>query len=163
MPTTAALSLGASIGDRLRSLRLAGRVLDAQPAVRVVRSSAVHATPPVGGVARAPFLNAVLRIETTLAPTQLLALCRTVELRLGRRPTRSWADRILDIDVLLYGQSMLSAAGIRIPHPRLAERDFLLEALAEAWPEAVNPWTGLPWVATLRARRTYPVVAPYPR
>lgn len=163
MTTPAALALGASLGDRARTLLLAARAVDAQAGIRVVGSSAILATPPVGGVARRSFLNAVLYIETDLAPAELLATCKGLEVRLGRRPTRSWADRVIDIDVLLYGRLVLTTGTLRVPHPRLAERDFFLQALAEAWPDAPNPWTGAPWSNTLRSRREYPAVARIPR
>jgi 2-amino-4-hydroxy-6-hydroxymethyldihydropteridine diphosphokinase len=163
MSTTAALALGSSIGDRQRTLHLATRALDAQPGLRVVHASRIHATPPVGGVARASFLNAVLRVETELAPLALLATCKHLEVRLGRRPSRSWADRVLDIDVLLFGADVIRTPTLHVPHPRLAERDFLLEALWECWPDAPNPWTRAPWAATLRSRRAYPIVGTLPR
>jgi 2-amino-4-hydroxy-6-hydroxymethyldihydropteridine diphosphokinase len=158
----AALALGASLGDRLRTLTLAVYALDARPDVTIVRSSRVYATAPVGGVATGGFLNAVVQIRTSLPPLELLAACKELERRLGRRPTRSWADRVLDIDILLYDRRVVTEPALRIPHPRLAERDFFLAALAEAWPDAPNPWTGLPWAATLRARRAWPIAGVLP-
>lgn len=161
-PVTVAIALGASMGERLRTLHLAVRALDAHPAIEVERCSRVYATPPVGGVANQGFLNAVVRARTTLPPLELLDVCKALEVRLGRRPARSWADRIADLDILLYGNRVVTEPRLRIPHPRLAERDFFLACLAEAWPDAPNPWTGLPWAATLPARRSYPVVGVLP-
>jgi 2-amino-4-hydroxy-6-hydroxymethyldihydropteridine diphosphokinase len=158
----AALALGASLGNRERALSLAVRALDARPDLTVVRASRVYATRPIGGVARAGFLNAVVRVQTSLSPLDLLAVCKDLERRLGRRPTRSWADRVIDLDVLLYDARIVTEPGLRIPHPRLAERDFFLAALAEAWPDAPNPWTGLPWATTLPARAIWPVVGVLP-
>jgi 2-amino-4-hydroxy-6-hydroxymethyldihydropteridine diphosphokinase len=157
-----ALALGASLGDRAGSLQLAMRALDAHPELTIVRCSRIYATPPVGGVAHQGFLNAVVRIRTPLAPLALLDLCQALERRLGRRRARSWADRVLDIDILLYGTTVIATERLRVPHARLAERDFFLTCLAEAWPEAPNPWTGLPWAARLRASRAYPVVSVFP-
>lgn len=157
-----ALALGASLGDTARTLRLAVHALDATPGLRVERCSRVLATPPAGGVARGAFLNAVLRARTTLSPSALLAACKEIEVRLGRRPTRRWADRVLDVDILLYDRLVLATEALRIPHPRLPERDFFLAALAEAWPDAVNPWTGLRWTDTLPARGSWPVVGTLP-
>lgn len=161
-PVDVALALGASLGDRAGALVLAVRALDAAPGLELVRCSRVFATPAAGGVARQGFLNAVLRARTTLAPLELLDLCKAVEVRLGRRPARSWADRVLDVDILLYGRRIVATERLRVPHARLAERDFFLQALAEAWPDAPNPWTGLPWSASLPPRRTYPVVGALP-
>lgn len=136
--------------------------LDALPGLRVERCSRVLLTPAAGGVARGVFLNAVVRASTTLPPLELLAACKALEARLGRRPTRRWADRVIDIDILLYGREVIALPTLRVPHPRLAERDFLLAALREAWPEALNPWTGLRWSDTLPARRIWPVLGPLP-
>lgn len=158
-----AVSLGASMGDRLGTLRLAVRALHAQEGVRVRGASRIWSTAPIGGVARAPFLNAVVRVETNLTPSELLAACRRIEVRLGRKPTRRWADRTLDLDVLLHGRTVLRSEAIVVPHPRLAERPFLLALLYEAWPEAPNPWTGRPWAATLPALVRPTVVATLPR
>ncbi len=161
-PVTAALGLGASLGDRARALRLAAYALDARPDVEVEAASRILATPPVGGVATSGFLNVVLRIRTTLAPRALLTVCKEIETRLGRRPTCRWADRVVDLDILLYDARVVTDPLLRIPHPRLAERDFFLAGLAEAWPEAPNPWTGRPWTEALRARRVYPAVGVLP-
>ncbi len=160
--TSAALALGASLGDRLRVLTLAVHALAARPDVQVRRAGRVYATAPVGGVARAGFLNAVIRIETSLSPVALLAVCKRLEERLGRRPARSWADRVIDIDVLLYGAQVVQEPELRLPHPRLAERDFFLAGLAESWPEAVNPWTGLRWAVALPVTRTWPIAGVLP-
>ena len=161
-PVDVALALGASLGDRAGSLRLAMRALDAHPELTITRCSRIYATAPVGGVAHQGFLNAVVRIRTPLGPLALLDLCQALERRLGRRRARSWADRMLDIDILLYGAAVIATERLRVPHARLAERDFFLACLAEAWPEAPNPWTGLPWAARLPASRAYPVVGVFP-
>jgi 2-amino-4-hydroxy-6-hydroxymethyldihydropteridine diphosphokinase len=161
-PVDVALALGASLGDRAGSLQLALRALDAHPELAIVRCSRIYATQPVGGVAHQGFLNAVVRVRTPLAPLALLDLCQELERRLGRRRARSWADRVLDIDILLYGTAVIATERLRVPHARLAERDFFLACLAEAWPEAPNPWTGLPWAARLPASRAYPVVGVFP-
>ena len=160
--TRAALGLGASLGPRAATLHLAARALDAHPHIRVVRGSRILATPPVGGVALASFLNVVLLVETTLSPEALLAVAKDREVRLGRRPSRRWCDRVLDIDILLYGATVVATPTLRVPHARLAERDFFLQALSEAWPDAPNPWTALPWSATLRPRSLCPVVGVLP-
>lgn len=157
---TAAIALGSSMGPRLATLVAAARILDAR--VGVVAASAVVETPPAGGVAARPFLNAVLVVSTALSPRALWHVCREVERRLGRRPARRWADRLVDVDVLLYERAIVSLPEVSIPHPRLAERPFQLRLLAETWPEAVNPWTGLPWVQALPVSPRWPVVGTLP-
>ncbi|MFZ5478333.1 MAG: 2-amino-4-hydroxy-6-hydroxymethyldihydropteridine diphosphokinase [Myxococcota bacterium] len=161
-PTRAevALALGSSLGDRAEALRLALSALEVTPGLRVVRVSRVLATAPAGGVARGVFLNAVVRGVAALSPAELLATCKRIERLLRRRPARRWADRVVDVDVLLYDRAVIAEPDLRVPHPRLAERDFLLQALAEVWPDAPNPWTGEPW---LRARRLAPVVGTLPQ
>ena len=162
-PALAAISLGASMGHRLRTIRLAVAGIACAPGVRLSAVSRVWATAPVGGVARAPFLNAVVVVETSLPPEALLAACRRLEVRLGRRVTRRWADRVLDLDVLLYDRAVLDTPTLSVPHPRLAERPFLLGLLYEAWPDAPNPWTARPWRVDLPYRGAPNVVATLPR
>lgn len=160
VPATAdvALGLGASLGDRATSLQLALRALDARPDLEMVRVSRTYLTTPVGGVARRGFYNLVVRARTTLVPEALLDVCKALEVRLGRRPSRSWADRVIDVDILLYDRRTVTTNRLRIPHPRLAERAFFLYALYEAWPDAPNPWTGVPWRDRLPVRAAWPVV-----
>lgn len=159
---TVALAFGSSVGDRRTAIELALRCLDARPDLELLGASRLLSTAPVGGVATRTFLNAVVRARTTLSAADLLAVCKDTERRVGRRPARSWADRVIDIDVILYGKRVITTPNLRIPHPRLAERDFFLAALAEAWPDAPNPWTGLPWATTLPARRSFPIAGVLP-
>lgn len=154
-----ALSLGSSLGPRLQSLQRAVAALEVQPGLHLLKASQVSWTPPVGGVARSPFLNAVLYAETSLNPLELLDLCKMLEQRLGRQPARRFAERRIDVDVLLYGDQIVRAPRLFLPHPRLAERDFFLDLLAEVWPEAPNPYSGRPWTDGLPALRRWPRVA----
>lgn len=149
------------MGQRRPALELAARMLDAE--LGVVSASPIIETPPAGDVARQPFLNAVVVVSTPLGPLALWHRCREVEHRLGRRPARRWADRVIDVDVLLYGRSIVALPEVSIPHPRLAERPFQLWLLARAWPEAPNPWTGLPWRQGLPTPARWPVVGTLPR
>lgn len=144
-----AIAFGASLGDRAATIRLALHALDATAGLHLVRASRVYATAAVGGAAGAVFFNSVALFETTLAPLQLLPLLKALEVRLGRRPTRRWADRVLDLDLLLYDGRVVVEPGLRVPHPRMVERAFVLTPLREAWPDAVNPYTGLRYADTL--------------
>lgn len=150
MPT-AAISLGASFGDRRRSLTTAWGCIRGLATGGVVGVSRIYETSAVGGVARRPFLNAVVCVRTELEPEPLRAALAGLEHRLGRRVARRWADRLLDLDVLLYDDHVVRSPALVLPHPRLAERPFLLAMLYEAWPSAPNPWTGRPWRAGLPA------------
>jgi 2-amino-4-hydroxy-6-hydroxymethyldihydropteridine diphosphokinase len=152
-----ALSLGSSLGNRLAQLQMALCTLHAQEGLFIRRSSRVAWTPAVGGVARASFLNAVLYAETSLSAEALLACCKRLETRLGRQPSRRFAERVIDIDILLYGQQRRQNDPL-LPHPRLSERDFFLDLLSEVWPEAPDP-SGRSYLALHPPQRHWPRVA----
>jgi 2-amino-4-hydroxy-6-hydroxymethyldihydropteridine diphosphokinase len=168
-PVPVAIAFGASLGDRAASIRLALHALDATAGLRLVRASRIYASAAVGGAAGAVFFNAVALFETggeisgTLAPTELLPILRAIEVRLGRRPTRRWADRVIDLDLLLYDRRIVTDPSLRVPHPRMVERAFVMTPLREAWPDAVNPYTGLRYADTLPLTGSLPVVGVLPR
>lgn len=138
--TIAYLGLGSNLGDRLAFLRGGRDSLDTRTGIVLARASAVYETPAVGGPAGSPsFLNAVLEIETSLRPYDLLAACLAVEKAFGRTRSRPWAPRTLDIDLLLYGETVVDEAALRIPHPRLHERAFVLAPLNELVPDLYHP------------------------
>jgi 2-amino-4-hydroxy-6-hydroxymethyldihydropteridine diphosphokinase len=158
--TSAAIGLGTSLGEPFGILTLAVHALDHLPQTRVVRTSRVWWSGPAGGVARCAFHNAVVRVETDTDPDVLLARLKALEVRLGRRPSRGWADRRLDLDLLVFGRRIVVGRRIAIPHPRLVDRPFVLLPLAEAWPDARDPWSGRPYTtfptAALAVRGTLP-------
>jgi 2-amino-4-hydroxy-6-hydroxymethyldihydropteridine diphosphokinase len=132
-----ALGLGSNLGDRRARLSAAVRRLrDAGPIVAV---SSLYETAPVGGPAQGSYLNAVMVVDTALAPRRLLELCQAAEQEAGRRHRVRWGPRSLDVDLLLYEGTVVDERGLRVPHPRLTVRRFALEPLVEAWPEAVLP------------------------
>ena len=139
-----ALALGSSLGDRRGKLALAWRLLQATPGLRMLRISRLYRTPPAGGVARGWFLNAVALGRCSLTPEALLAGCQAVERRLGRRCVRRWGDRVVDIDLLWLGSAQRQDPGLRLPHPRLAQRAFVLVPLLELDPRARHPLGGRP-------------------
>ncbi len=142
------LGLGSNRGDRLANLQAAVAAL--APAVRVLRQSAVYETEPWGYAEQARFLNMALEAETELSPAELLQHIKQVEQQVGRVASFRYGPREIDIDILLYGdtqveqQSVLGAAEgiLQIPHPRLAERAFVLVPLAELAPELPVPGSG---------------------
>ncbi len=137
-PTIAYLSLGTNLGDRMANLKKGLAGLD-EAAICPRRSSFVYETEPVGFLDQPWFLNLVLEVATTLSPAELLDSCLKVELANGR--TRSFPNgpRTLDVDILLYGAIIMNESGLVIPHPRMAERRFVLEPLAEIAPEVYHP------------------------
>jgi 2-amino-4-hydroxy-6-hydroxymethyldihydropteridine diphosphokinase len=125
------LALGSSLGDRLAHLVFAVSRIGALAGTRVTAASRVYETAPAGGVAKNFFLNAALKIETSLPPEELLAALKDIERAAGRLPGERWADRELDIDILYYGDLVLETEAVTIPHPHVAERPFVLLPLAE--------------------------------
>jgi 2-amino-4-hydroxy-6-hydroxymethyldihydropteridine diphosphokinase len=134
------LSLGSNLGDRRANLRRAVEALP--PLVTVLRSSAIYETEPWGYRDQPPFFNQVIEVETGLPPLELLAHLKQVEADLGRRPTFRYGPRLIDMDILFYADQVVDLPGLSIPHPRLAERAFVLAPLSEIAPGLRHPVTG---------------------
>jgi 2-amino-4-hydroxy-6-hydroxymethyldihydropteridine diphosphokinase len=128
--TRAYLALGSNLGDRLGMLQRAVDLLVAVEGVRVVRSSRVFETAPVGPP-QPPFLNAVVEAETSLDPHALLRACLGVEDELGRQRLERWGPRSIDVDVLSFDELEVDEPDLRIPHPRMHQRAFVLAPLGE--------------------------------
>lgn len=139
---TAWIGLGANLGDREANLRAALDALAATPGIRVRRVSAFRETLPVGGPPQAPFLNAAAEVETDLSPVDLLRRLAAIEDRLGRVRTVRWGPRTIDLDILLYDDLVLDAPDLRVPHPLMHLRRFVLEPLAEIAPDLRHPVLG---------------------
>jgi 2-amino-4-hydroxy-6-hydroxymethyldihydropteridine diphosphokinase len=114
-------------------------MLDALPTIKVTSVSSLYETTPVGLTDQPQFLNAVAHIETTLTPEGLLQAVLHLENEMGRTRTRRWGPRVIDIDILVYGDRQVNAPALTIPHPRLRERAFALVPLAEVAPGWVLP------------------------
>jgi len=132
------LGLGSNLGDRPANLRAALASLDTLPGTRVVRVSEFRETPPWGVVDQPSFVNAVAEVVSALAPEALLAAVKQIERELGRTPTYRWGPRVIDIDLLLYGDRRLETPALTLPHPAILERAFVWEPLAEIAPEVVE-------------------------
>ena len=142
MPT-AWIALGSNLGDREDHLRRALAELAADSEIEVVAVSSFRDTAPVGFVNQPRFLNGAARLETGLAPRALLGRLLTVEQRLGRtRNGPRFGPRTIDLDLLLYGGEVVEEKGLHVPHPRMHERRFVLEPLAELDPTLVVPGRG---------------------
>lgn len=140
-PQRAFLGLGSNLGDRLGHLESALRHLDANDDVSVVDVSGVYETEPWGGVDQDPYLNLAAAVDTTYAPRELLGFVQQVERWHGRDrdAEQRWGPRPLDIDVLLYGDRTVEERDLVVPHPRLAERAFVLVPLLEVFPGGTLP------------------------
>ena len=134
------LSLGSNIGDRERNLRAAIERL-AAPGLRALRTSPIYETEPVDFADQRWFYNLVLEAETSLFPLQLLARAQKVERGLGRVRTVPKGPRTIDIDILLYGTAVMRGGKLEIPHPRMAERRFVLAPLHDLAPTLRHPVT----------------------
>lgn len=131
------LGLGSNLGDRQGNIATALELIS--KFARVVRTSSLYETEPVGFLDQPRFLNAVCEIKTRIPPVQLLVLLKGIEVNLGRTISFRNAPRTVDIDVLLYDDIELTTRELVIPHPRLAERAFVLAPLAELSPTLVHP------------------------
>jgi len=135
--TIAYVGLGSNLGDRDAAIRRAAELIGAQ------RLSTIVETEPWGYANQPRFLNAVAEIDTPLTARQLLVHLLDVERRLGReRVGPKWGPRTIDLDLLLFGDAVIDEPGLQVPHPRLAERAFVLEPLADLAPELEIPGFG---------------------
>jgi len=129
-PFPIVLALGCNLGPRRETLEWACRLLE-RAGVRIVRRSNLYWTRPWGVRDQPDFMNAAVAVRTRLSPRRLLDLCMHLEARLGRRRRIHWGPRRIDIDLLLYGDLVLRAPGLSLPHPGIARRDFVLAPLID--------------------------------
>lgn len=140
--TVAYVGLGANLGSREETLRRAVDLLGGSDGVGVLAVSELRETEPVGVVDQPAFLNGAVAVETTRSPRALLELLLDIERSLGRVRKERWGPRTVDLDLLVYGAEEIDEPGLHLPHPRLHERRFALEPLAELDPELEIPGHG---------------------
>jgi 2-amino-4-hydroxy-6-hydroxymethyldihydropteridine diphosphokinase len=138
------IALGSNLGDRRGAIDAATQALDGTPGITVRAISTIRETEPQGITEQGRFLNAVVSIATDLDARPLLERCLEIERAQGRDRSRErrWGPRRLDLDLLLYGEAVIDEDSLTVPHPRMHERKFVLEPLAELAPEAVHPVLG---------------------
>ncbi len=129
------VGLGGNLGDPRQAMREALHLLNEDPACRVVQVSSLYKTPPWGKLDQPDFLNAVAKVETQLSARQLLDLCLETERRLKRVRAERWGPRVIDMDILWFDNQTLDEEGLQIPHPRMAERAFVMVPLSEIAPD----------------------------
>jgi len=146
------VGLGSNLGDREETIRGAVAALEDEPGIEVTAVSTLIDTTPVGVVDQPRFLNGVAALDTELSARALLDVLLAVERRFGRRREASvpHGPRTLDLDLLLFGEEVIDEPGLRVPHPRLHEREFVLGPLSGLAPDLEVPGKGR--VETLRAR-----------
>ncbi|MCE4957961.1 2-amino-4-hydroxy-6-hydroxymethyldihydropteridine diphosphokinase [Macrococcoides caseolyticum] len=133
------ISFGSNIGDRAQQINNALKMLDNISDTVITRVSSLYETAPVGGVAQDDFLNGVVEVMTTLTPIALLNEIQSIELKLGRKREVHWGPRTIDLDIILYDDQVIDNERLKVPHPYMHERSFVLIPLNEIAPDAVHP------------------------
>jgi 2-amino-4-hydroxy-6-hydroxymethyldihydropteridine diphosphokinase len=136
------ISLGANLGDREATLRLALEHIDTHPDIRVTQCSTFIETEPVGYTDQPSFINAVAELDTELSAQTLLDVLLGIESGLGRLRTIRWGPRTIDLDLLFYGDMILNTDTLTIPHPRFYERSFFVSLMSEIAPDFTDPVSG---------------------
>lgn len=144
MRNIAYIALGTNIGKRDQHLHQAISFLKEEQNIKLVMTSSVYETDPVGYTDQDPFFNMVIKVETTLLPLELLAICQKIEQKLGRRREIRWGPRTIDLDILLYNKENIESENLIVPHPRMTERGFVLIPLLEISPNINFPDTAQP-------------------
>ncbi|MDP1809180.1 MAG: 2-amino-4-hydroxy-6-hydroxymethyldihydropteridine diphosphokinase [Actinomycetota bacterium] len=137
--SVAYIGLGSNIGFRDDNIKRAVEELDAAADIKVTKVSSIYETKPVGYLDQPDFLNAVVEIETTLTPRQLLVVAKSIEKQLERRHDIHWGPRTIDLDILLVDLIEMDEADLNLPHPEVKKRAFVLVPLAEIAPELRLP------------------------
>lgn len=139
--TTAYVGIGSNVGDRTEFARRAVQELEATDQIAVQKTSSLYETSPIGGPPQRSFVNAVVQIETGLSARELLEAVKGIEAKLGRDASGiRWGPRVVDLDILTFGDEKLNEPDLEIPHPRIAQRRFVLVPLLEIDPEVADPW-----------------------
>jgi 2-amino-4-hydroxy-6-hydroxymethyldihydropteridine diphosphokinase len=142
-PVLAYIGIGSNLDDPRRQVESAITMLNELPGCHVLRQSSMYESAPFGGVEQADFVNAVVELETAVPPAILLACVKELERSRGRNPkAQRWGPRVLDLDILVYGDQVVESTELQIPHPGIAERNFVLLPLREIAPDLVIPGLG---------------------
>jgi 2-amino-4-hydroxy-6-hydroxymethyldihydropteridine diphosphokinase len=139
--TTAFIGVGSNVGDREAFVRRGIQEIGDADEITVEKISSLYATAPIGGPPQRSFINLVVKVDTALSPRGLLEALQEIEQRIGREPSDiRWGPRVVDLDILTFGDDKVSEPDLEIPHPRMKERRFVLIPLLEIEPDAADPW-----------------------
>lgn len=143
MPHRVYIGIGSNLGDRKANIVEAVDRVSKLPSTRVVRASSLYESEPLGD-AKTWFVNSVIEIETEIAPDALLRKLKAIEQAMGRKRVKGkrWGSRVIDLDILLWNQEVVEKRSLRIPHPEMHKRRFVLLPLAELAPHVVHPNLG---------------------
>ena len=159
--TDAVLGLGSNVGERRTALAGAIDALRAHPDIEIVAASPLYESEPWGLTSQQDFLNAAVRVATSLGPADLLAAILAIEVSLGRVRGKKWGPRSIDIDILVYGNEEIDVPGLTIPHPHLTERIFALAPLVDVMADAViADRPARQWLAQLQRKSLKKVSGP---
>jgi 2-amino-4-hydroxy-6-hydroxymethyldihydropteridine diphosphokinase len=152
------IGLGSNLGDREATIRSALQAIADLPQTDLIRVSSLYDTEPAGEVEQPNFLNAAAILDTELDPRQLLWNLMLIEKRLGRVRTQRWGPRTIDLDLLLYGDESIDDPDLRVPHPEIIRRSFVLVPLVELEPRLIHPGTGETMASHLNRLGARPLV-----
>jgi 2-amino-4-hydroxy-6-hydroxymethyldihydropteridine diphosphokinase len=136
------IGLGSNLGEREHLIRSAAEGLDLTPETKLVRISSLYDTKPVGDLEQPDYLNAVAIVQTELEPSRLLWNLHLIENKLGRKRSRRWEPRPIDLDLLFYGDLVIDQPGLKVPHPEAHKRAFVLVPMSELTPDLMHPVLG---------------------
>jgi len=131
--TIAYIGLGSNVGNRKKNIDASFRMIAALPKTKIIKNSPLYQTSPVGPKQR-DFFNGVIKIQTSLTPTELLKHLKEIEKFMGRKTVKRWGPRIIDLDILIYGNHVIESRSLTIPHPEMGNRLFVLEPLSKVAP-----------------------------
>ncbi|MFA5008747.1 MAG: 2-amino-4-hydroxy-6-hydroxymethyldihydropteridine diphosphokinase [Candidatus Omnitrophota bacterium] len=129
------ISIGANLGNRQENFSKAVGFLENTPKVKIEKISSIIETKPIGGPPQPDYLNAVIKIKTTLSAKKILKVLQDIENKLGRIRIVKNGPRTIDLDILLYGNKLINEPGLKVPHPRMFEREFVMRPLLEIEPD----------------------------
>lgn len=147
--TTVYVGIGSNVGDRVAFCRMAVEALEGTEGVRVDKVSSLYETEPIGGPPQRSYINLVVRLDADLPPREMLAVCKGIEKRIGREPSDiRWGPRVVDLDLLIYGDEKVVEPDLEVPHAHIRDRRFVLVPLLEIDPDVTDPW-GDPYATSI--------------
>ena len=159
MQTEVVLCLGGNKGNREKLLSRAVESLSSR--FQLIKLSSIYETEAWGGVAKGKFLNQLAIISTSRSAMEVLEVIQGIETELGRTREEPWGDRTMDIDILFYGEKIIDTENLKVPHPFIAERKFVLVPLLELFPDRKHPISGKTFTQMLRESEDKSEVEPY--
>lgn len=133
------LGLGSNEGNRRQNLENCVSEIKKTALMKIIKCSSIYESEPVGYLNQRWFLNAVAKVETDIPPLELLMIVKEIEIKMGRKVTRRWGPRVIDVDILTYGDKIITSERLTIPHPEMHNRKFVLISLAEIAPSFIHP------------------------